>query len=315
MATSARDLSQREFESLPISEPYASTVGKPWRGFQMLMWGPKGAGKSTQSLLLGASLVPHAVAAGGTVMVLAAEEGIGVGVQRRLQRVGIPEEVQEHMMVKEWDGMEDLKSAMKRHNVKWLLVDSISVVDVAGLDLIEYCRNHSIGTILIAHARKGGWTYKGNSKIGHEVDAVLKAYRDEDDGSYMLEVEKNRAVDAPPPPVPAPADVSQLGPHPDAETIMRENPDCTVGEGETQSDQCKAIMASLRAEGKIDDEADAQEAATSADATSEDITEADDPSGTDTTGGLDDVEPEDEEMSELKALLGQLNQQVNEAID
>jgi hypothetical protein len=322
MATSARDLADQEFEGLPLSEPYASTVGKPWTGFQMLMWGPKGAGKSTQSLLLGASLVPHAAAAGGTVMVLAAEEGVGVGVQRRLERVGIPEEVQEHMMIKEWEGMENLKSAMKRHDVRWLIVDSISVVDVAGLDLIDYCRDHGIGTILVAHARKGGWTYKGNSKIGHEVDAVLKAYRSEggseyDEGEYMLEVEKNRAVDAPPPPVSAPANVAALGPHPDPEAIMRENPDCSVGEGETQSDRCKAIMASLRSEGEISDEAEAEEAATSADAAAKDVEEPAAPEETDTATGesFEEVEPEDEEAKELKSLIGQLGEKVNEAVE
>jgi len=312
MATSARTLSQQEYAGLPLIDPYATCMGDIWPGFQTLIWGEKGSGKSTQMMLLAASLVPHAVAVEGSVMVLAAEEGVGVGVKRRLDRVGIPDAVAEHMMIEEWSGMEDLKASMREHDVKWLVVDSISVVDVASLDLIEYCRDHGIGTLLVAHARKGGWTYKGNSKVGHEVDAVLRAYRDEETGEYMIESRKNRATDAPPPDVKAPAGVESLYGHPSAQDVMRENPDCSVEEGEEQSDRCKAIMASLRSEGEVSEKFDEEE---TEDVTTEEIEEAPDPEETDTTAseGLPKNAGEEAIAEEIGKLADLIDQNIEPA--
>lgn len=279
MAVSAYDLSQQSFPSMPMPAPYDTVIGNVWPGFQMLVWGPKGAGKSTQTLLMAASLVPHAVTAGGTVMIVAAEEGKGVGVQRRLDRVGIPDEVSEHMMIEEWKGMDHLRQSMKEHDVKWVVIDSISVVPVASLDLIDYCRSHDIGSLLVAHARKGGWTYKGNSKIGHEVDAVILCHREDDgEGRYMISTKKNRALDEPPPSMPAPKNVAAISSVPSAEEVMRENPDCSPDEGEKQSQQCMAIMASLRAEGELNEEFKDDD---TEEATAEDIEEVPDPEETD----------------------------------
>jgi len=302
MAVSAYDLSQKSFPAMPMPAPYDTVVGDVWPGFQMLIWGPKGAGKSTQTLLMAASLVPHAVTAGGTVMIVAAEEGKGVGVQRRLDRVGIPDKIAEHMMIEEWKGMDHLKKSMQENDVKWVVIDSISVVPVASLDLIDYCRSNGIGSLLVAHARKGGWTYKGNSKIGHEVDAVLHCHREEDgEGRYMISTKKNRALDSPPPSMPAPKDISQISDVPQAEEVMRENPDCSVDEGEEQSAQCKAIMASLRAEGELNEEFTEEEGE---EASAEDIGEAPDPQETDVAAEEEEGEFDVEEgLENLMAMM------------
>ncbi|AFJ21495.1 gp40 [Salisaeta icosahedral phage 1] len=264
MPLSMRDMMQQRYTGLTLVQPYRDFLGHIWPGFQILIWGEKGSGKSTQMLLLAVSLVPHAIARNGTVMYLSAEEGIGPGLQRRVERVGADEEaLLDHLVIEEWRGsISDLKDTIKAHDVRWIVVDSVSIVDPASKsarNFSEWARENEVGVIYVAHAYKDGKDYKGDSKLGHEVDAVIRAYKT-DDRRYMLESQKSRALDSPPDDIEAPSSIKALHSPPSLETLQREHPRengmCTNwGEKPKKIQrQCKAIFAKLHDSGAYDED-------------------------------------------------------------
>jgi hypothetical protein len=249
------DLVAMQHKGLTLTQPYGQIVGDVWPGFLYLVWGPKGGGKSTFCMGLAKAYVPHAIAQGGTVMYFSGEEGPGPGLQKRALRLGLDADPYADPFVivgHRFSGMQGLKRTINENDAKVLVVDSYSVLDLYAdniTDFLEWCREREITVVLIGHAYKDGSDYKGNSMIGHAVDAELKIYRDEDTGEHLVETRKNRAMDSLPPDRTFPGSAAEIGPAPDLDTVMRENPNCSQS---PQSDQCKAIFASLQEQDKYD---------------------------------------------------------------
>lgn len=316
------DLVAMQHEGLTLTQPYGKIVGDVWPGFLYLVWGPKGGGKSTFCMGLAKAYVPHAIAQGGTVMYFSGEEGPGPGMQKRALRLGLDADAFADTFVvtgHKFAGMQELKSAIQKQDAKVLVVDSYSVLDLYAesiTDFLEWCRERGITVVLIGHAYKDGSDYKGNSMIGHAVDAELKIFRHEDSGEHLVETRKNRAMDSLPPDRPFPGSTADIGPAPDLDTVMRENPNCSTS---PQSAQCKAIFASLKEQGEYKDDYAPSEPSESEESDEEDkpTQDTDDEGSAETdtpTPTEQDKEPESEDKS-VADRLDDLSSLIKDAIE
>lgn len=303
------DLVAMQHQGLTLTQPYGQIVGDVWPGFLYLVWGPKGGGKSTFCMGLAKAYVPHAVVQGGTVMYFSGEEGPGPGMQKRALRLGLDADAFSDTFVvvgHHFSGMQELKSTIQQEDAKVLVVDSYSVLDLYAdniTDFLEWCRDRQITVLLIGHAYKDGSDYKGNSMIGHAVDAELKIYHDEETGEHLVETRKNRAMDSLPPDRPFPGTTAEIGPAPDLDTVMRENPNCSAS---PQSAQCKAIFASLNEQGEYKEGYAPAEASETPE--SDNAEDTGDASGEEETPETDKSSTTEEDDSEPKSIGDQLNE-------
>lgn len=284
------DMMREDFAGSPVADPFQTMIGEIWPGMSILVWGPKGHGKSTFCLILAAQLTGHAMLMDGTVWYISGEEGVGPGIQKRVQRVGIDaERFGDDLRVSGYEPqpLSDLKRQITDHKARWLIVDSVPTL---GLDtseiwsLLKWAKelDPPTGVVLVAHAYKDGTDYKGDSALGHWVDVELRIYRD-DTGRHLAETRKSRSLDRYPDPTPTPATVRDLRGNPSIGDVLyryRENGMCENWPQKSKSIQkrCKWIFANL---GRPDDD-------TGGDA---DDADADD-TGADDTPDRDEVTPE-----------------------
>ncbi len=223
-------LSQQEFEGLALDEPFLSLLGFIEWTFSMLVWGRAGSGKSTFAMGLARALLPFAKLKGGRVLYVSSEEGPHMTSAMRAGRLGA---LDEDLLISDFRTIRDLREAILRHDIVFLIVDSVTVVDPStadAKDFLQWCRREGIGIALIAHALKSGDGYKGNSRLGHDIYVEVECYQD-GDGIHRARTIKNRYKPL------AEIETPMTG----AE-IVRTNPDCSTS---PQSAQCKAIFASL----------------------------------------------------------------------
>lgn len=267
------ELMTREFAGLPISRPFGTLCGDVWPGFQILLWGPKGEGKSTAALILLAALQPYATADGGVCWYVSGEEGVGPGLQLRAERTGITQEALSDIVLSGYGPMsrKEFQQEITQRDARWVVIDSVQTLGFSGTEIwkfLDWARENGVGIVLIAHAKKDAQDYKGDSALAHWVDCVIQVYRE--DGTHYGQTEKSRALDQVPTRQRLPASVSDLGPGPSpalVERAARANPsiDCTNWPNKEKAiqQQCKAIFASydnLTEEDTADDEEEAQEA-------------------------------------------------------
>lgn len=256
-----RDVMQKRFPGFPISEPFGSLCGLLWPGFQVLIWGPKGEGKSTFAMLFLAALSPYAAAMGKNLWYVSGEEGIGAGLQQRAERTGLSQDAFGDILLSGYEPMEwtDFAEEVTERNAAFVVLDSVDTLGWSGNDIylfLDWAREHNVGIIFIAHALKDGKDYKGESALAHWVDCVIHIYRE--DGVYYGETEKSRALDQLPPRLVLPPDVSGFGVGPGVEIVekyARENPNIGyTGDRARQNkikSRCAAVFAELREEGKL----------------------------------------------------------------
>lgn len=209
-----RDIRNTNFPGFPLSEPFRSLLGDIWLGFQILIWGPKGMGKSTFALLLLAALSPWAHVMDKKLWYMSGEEGIGAGLQARVDRTGLSNEAFDDLLLSGYKPMSrtDLQEEITSRDVAWIVIDSVETLGFGGNDMylfLEWARSQDIGVILIAHALKTGDDYRGDSALAHWVDAVIHIYRE--NGTHYAKTQKSRALDRTPNAIKIPAHVSKFG--------------------------------------------------------------------------------------------------------
>lgn len=232
-------LSRREFEGLALAEPFLSLLGFIEWAFSMLVWGRAGSGKSTFAMGLAKALLPFAKARGKRVLYVSSEEGPHMTSSMRAARLGA---LDADLLISDFDTIQSLREAILKHGVQFLIVDSVTVVDPTTDEakrFLQWLRKEGIGVALIAHALKSGDSYKGNSRLGHDIYTEVRCYTQErPDGEevHVAETVKNRY-----------APLAEIEIPMTAREISRTNPDCSTS---PQSQQCKAMFARLQEDGE-----------------------------------------------------------------
>lgn len=183
---SSVELANKEFTGISLPEPYASVLGKLPENFSMAIWGPAGSGKSTVAVDL-AWILANTLGKG---IYCSSEEGAGPSMQNKIKRLKA-----EHpdLYVMDFDGIEDLKSAIKYSGAKFCIFDSASMshIKVSDMDNIhDFCKKSNVAFLYILHATKTG-DFKGNTYLIHMPDTVLQVQ----DG--IAKTTKNRFADTP----------------------------------------------------------------------------------------------------------------------
>ncbi|MEX2404087.1 MAG: zincin-like metallopeptidase domain-containing protein, partial [Balneolales bacterium] len=183
---SSVELGKKEFTGIDLPEPFRSVLGKLPPNFSLAIWGPAGSGKSTVAVDL-AWVLANTLGKG---IYCSSEEGAGPSMQNKFKRLNA-----EHpeLYVKDFDGMEDLKSAIKYGKAAFCIFDSASMshIKVSEMeDIHDFCKKAGVAFIYILHATKAG-DFKGNSFLIHMPDTVLKV----EDG--VAKTTKNRFADTP----------------------------------------------------------------------------------------------------------------------
>ena len=225
------------FEGLALDRPYMTLLGFPPAAFQLLIWGQAGSGKSTLALGLARALVPHARDRGQTVLYVSSEEGPERTISSRAERLDARDG---RLLISDFDTIEALKAVADVRDVGFIIIDSVTVVDPTTLEarrFFRWCRAEGVGVALVAQALKGGQDFKGDNRLAHNVDAVVRCWQDEY-GVHNAETTKNRYREL--------AQI-EIPMHAGAIEEIRDNPDCTIT---PQSAQCKAIFASLDESGE-----------------------------------------------------------------
>lgn len=257
-------LANKDWSGLMLPAPYSEVLGEPSPNMSVLVWGPKGSGKSTWAMGLSAALLPYVKARSGTVLYVSAEEGAGRTTAERAERLGAADEA---FLVSDFRSFGALFDAVEQHNARVVVLDSASVVasgqSKAAAHLMETLRKVGVATIVVSHALKGAHGYKGNSAIGHACYAEIRCFpeSDEDTGEvrHLATAEKNRYAGTVGDVAKVPMTEEEILPlkqqaiqHSIRENFggdARQNPkeiDCTA----PQSAQCRAIFASLSENGQ-----------------------------------------------------------------
>ncbi len=142
-------------------------LGKIACPFMILIWGPRGQGKSTYSLILADELSRH-----DKTLYFTSEEKIVDGrIKERCFRMGIFNSRLEFK-----DGLfPDLQELVGTGEFKYIVIDSINMVGAKEDEVVKLIQaNPKISFIVIAHASKDGKMYKGNSLLGHMCDTEIK---------------------------------------------------------------------------------------------------------------------------------------------
>ncbi len=188
----SKDLIARKVTGLAIDEPYGTIIGRPELPFSHFVWGPPGSGKSTLTLGILNSLVRVTGAAG---MYTSAEEGTRGSIVKRAQRIGANED---NLVFTGFSDLEALKSAIIEHHIRFIVIDSTTVIDPERKSAVGFQKwlvSRGISPIWVAHARAGNdGQFKGGSRLPHEVDTVIMCFINEK-GRHIAEATKNRWAD------------------------------------------------------------------------------------------------------------------------
>jgi antirestriction protein ArdC len=183
---STAELAEKEFTGITLPDPYGSVLGKIPMDVSGAIWGPKGSGKSTMAVDLAYVLANEL----GKGIYCSSEEGPGPSMQGKIKRLGA-----EHpdLMVTDFEGLQDLRSAIKYSNSQFVVLDSASMgyVKLSEFEAFhDWCKDQNVMLWYILHATKDG-NYKGNTMMVHMPDIEIKVC----DG--IAETEKNRFEETP----------------------------------------------------------------------------------------------------------------------
>lgn len=173
-----KEILNTKFNSFNFEGQY-KVLGNPESNFKMQIWGTKGQGKSYFTVKFADYLSRF-----GKVFYNTSEEGISLSFQNKIRtlqnidriKIGIHKDYK------------SLKKDIKKENFQFLILDSLTDMNMTIDDLSHITAlNPKIAIIYITQATKDGRS-KGDEKLGHFADIVIKINNRE------IEVEKSRYV-------------------------------------------------------------------------------------------------------------------------
>ncbi len=167
---SANALCGTTFSVLPFTGKWAKIIGHPAEPYKVMIYGGAGSGKSTLALQFANYL---ATEHDQRVLYFASEEGIGYGLQEKLERLNI---VSKNLIL-----CSELPKDLTCYDV--VFIDS---VNHAGLEAEDLRRlPQSVSYVYVFQATKSG-NFRGTNDYLHDVDASIRVE------SFRAYAEKNR---------------------------------------------------------------------------------------------------------------------------
>jgi len=165
---SSSAIRKKKFDGIQLPQPYYRFLGLIEPSASILLWGPKGSGKTTFAVAF-ADVLARAVGKG---LFISGEEGIGLSFANKLKRLDVNNE---DLLISDYHGVNGIKEDARKNKVHFIFLDSLFVINHSPKifhDLQEWSKDHGIMLIVIAHARKDN-KYKGDSSIAHMVDTEI----------------------------------------------------------------------------------------------------------------------------------------------
>ena len=159
---SSTELMRKEFDVVELWGKWRTLIGKPERGFKVMVWGKPGQGKSTASIDFARYLAEHI----GPSLYIAAEEPGSMTLQDKLTRTG--------GSVKGLDFAGEIPSMRELEHYDHVFIDSVNTLRLPQEDFRKLVKDHPhTAFILIFQATKEG-NFKGNQEWEHDVDVVVQ---------------------------------------------------------------------------------------------------------------------------------------------
>ena len=173
---SSKDLRTKTFDVLPIGDVWDEFLGRPERGFLLLVYGTPFSGKSSLCLRLLDYLTRF-----GSCAYVSAEEGISESFRRKLTQY-----TQNEFTITGERIPAGIKKTVSKHD--FVVIDSVQAATLSVADL-ESMVGKKTSVVAILQSTKAG-EYRGGADYIHLADIVWAISID--DGIQHINVEKNR---------------------------------------------------------------------------------------------------------------------------
>lgn len=163
----AQEIKNMVFDTLDFKGKWLKTFGMPPPNFCAMIYGMAGNGKSYFTIALAGYLSKF-----GKVLFIAAEEGASYTLQKKLNETTTDLSNVDIMAVE--SGKPRIQEAITKHGYKFVIIDSISYLDMDGLDIQKLKENNpTTAFVCVVQCRKDG-KYLGAQNIGHVTDANFR---------------------------------------------------------------------------------------------------------------------------------------------
>jgi predicted ATP-dependent serine protease len=172
---SINELKTAEFKTYDFSEKWRIALGVPEHGFNMIIWGKSGSGKSTFVLSLCKELLRF-----GKVYYNSLEQGKSGSLQNNCKVAGLFDLDGDVKMMFGVDSFTEMIEKIQKNHARFIVIDSINYLGKNGMtyqqykQMKEFCKKYRKSLILISHA--SGDHPKGNyaKQIRYDVDIKVQ---------------------------------------------------------------------------------------------------------------------------------------------
>ena len=184
-------------ESIALQWPYDALLGEIGPATSIFIWGGPGAGKTTLAM----DLLGMIASVAGPVLFVSADEGIGLSVQQKMERLHL--DAPNYYIEDAWD-LDHLKTSVLEYGFRGVLLDAVSSVDTwaarTTLAFLKWAKAHDVVFIFVGWARKSLETHIGPRALALRADVNIRCYLEKPDlGRPIAEVLKNPYAATPKP--------------------------------------------------------------------------------------------------------------------
>ncbi len=172
---SLKTLCEHQFERYDLSQEWIDAIGKAEKGFNCIVWGKSGSGKTTFALKMCAELAGF-----GRVFYNSLEQGFSGALQDNVKSAGIDVHPNKNNIMFGCYQYEEMLEDLKKNKARFIVIDSCQYMGKQGLtytqykELKEFCKKNRKSIIVISHA--SGEHPKGNYAKAIRYDVDIKIY-------------------------------------------------------------------------------------------------------------------------------------------
>lgn len=181
----SQELANEQYETIDFGK-YSASLGRPARGFQTLIYGAPGAGKSTYAIGLAGYIADNL----GKVLYISSEEGFSSTIKDKLiNNTNLPDT----LVLSDCSDKNKLKMLINGNMSPYVFIDSINNMNISPNELEALkgeLRAKNISMFCVCQSTKEG-ELRGSNEYIHNADTVLKLGLNKD-GQREITSTKNR---------------------------------------------------------------------------------------------------------------------------